>query len=67
MAEQKKKKNAPGSCGKRKQFFAHYFGSVRPERKLRHLLKRNGVHAAKAWAEAHDKLALLRQIRGIEA
>lgn len=34
-----------------------------PERKLRHLLKRNGVREAFTWANEHQHLATLRQLR----
>lgn len=34
-----------------------------PERKLRHLLKHNGIRPAFEWADKHSMIAILRSLR----
>ncbi len=58
------KKHLPLRTGKRKSKIARYFDRVRPERKLRHLLRHNGAAAARAWAEAFGGTDVLRRLKG---
>lgn len=60
----KKAKGLPSRTGKRKAFFVRYYTVVNPERKLRHLLRRNGHAAARAWAEQFGGTDVLRRLRG---
>lgn len=60
----KKAKGLPKRTGKRKGKIAHYFAGQYFRNKLRRILRRNGTKAAADWAEAHDCMAHLHQIRG---
>lgn len=59
----KKAKGLPSRTGKRKSLFVRYYSVVNPERKLRHMLRRNGYAAARVWAEAHDAEGVLNRLR----
>lgn len=48
-----KPKGLPKRTGRRAAKYARYYASTMPGRKLRHLLRRNGGDAARAWAQAH--------------
>lgn len=64
MADKKSdtKKGRPSGAGRRKDKFGAFFGRT-TERKLRHVLKRNGVGAAKAYVKAgHASNAILNKI-----
>lgn len=61
MANQKAK-GLPKRYKKRAHKFPHYFGTVRPRRKIRRILKHNGHAAAKAWADAHGILYIFSEI-----
>ncbi len=59
--QQESKKGRPRSAGCRKGKFEAVFIRGR-ERKLRHVLKRNGPREARAYAERYEILPLLRKI-----
>jgi hypothetical protein len=58
------KKFLPLRTGKRRAKIARYYDIIRPKRKLRHLLNRNGVDAARAWAEKNDAVSVFKKLLG---
>lgn len=50
MASKQAAKGLPLRTGKRKAKFPRYFANT-AARKLRHILKRNGAEAARAWKD----------------
>lgn len=60
----KKAKGTPKRTGKRHHKYLFYYQFRWAERKLRHILRRNGFAAAKAWAEAHGALLTLHKLAG---
>ena len=63
--QKKKPKGLPKRTGKRKSKIAQYYGDAFIENKLRHILARNGVVAAQAWAADHLADAVLRRLRNL--
>lgn len=62
--QKKKPKGLPKRTGRRAAKYARYYLAVEKERKLRHLLRRNGRHAANEWAKAHGADAVLQRLVG---
>lgn len=54
----------PARTGKRKGRIAAYYAGSYFRNKLRRILRRNGLEAATAWAEAHDCKAYLQRLLG---
>lgn len=61
--QKKKAKGAPTSAGRRPGKYKGYYLLVWPGRKLRRILRRNGVAAARAWAEVHGALMLFEKLK----
>jgi hypothetical protein len=59
----KKQKGLPKRTGKRKSKYAFYYQFRYPAHKLRKIFRRNGVKAARAWAEAHVALMLFEKMK----
>jgi len=59
--QQESQKGRPSSAGRRKDKFELFFNRA-AERKLRHVLKRNGAKAAKAYVDDGGSSAILRKI-----
>lgn len=61
--KKEKQKGLPSRAGKRGYKYSKYFSDVMPTRKLRNLLKHNGLQAAKDWAEVYGYHNSLRKLR----
>lgn len=59
--QQESKKGRPSSAGRRKGKFEFYSQNTM-ERKLRHVLKRNGSNAAAAYIRGYSTPSLLQKI-----
>jgi hypothetical protein len=57
-----KAKGLPSRTGRRAAKYTAYYATTNKARKLRHLLKRNGLRAAQAWAESHDAEGVLKRL-----
>ena len=68
MAEAKKQHGRKGAAkvkhlGRRKEQIARYYARTYVPRKLRHILKNNGVDAARSWADKNvESRVALRKI-----
>ena len=63
MSDSKPAKGTPTKCRNKNRGVRRARNhALQPERKLRHMLKRNGYAFARAWADTHMALPLLRRL-----
>jgi hypothetical protein len=60
--KKKTRKGLPKRVGRRAAKYTRYYAVTYNRRKLTHILKRNGLAAARAWADARSILSLLTSI-----
>jgi hypothetical protein len=48
--------------GRTKSQITRYYEKTYPERKLRHILKNNGINEAKSWAAKRGIMSILRHV-----